>query len=218
MRVNPCALRLSKQGQLGEPQQPQACCIGKMKHFLPNYFKTLGEGPVERKRSTGPRSADLPALSLSSECFFITYCFIHQPPLQFVTMSTTSTSSRKRRREVYWDEIIPSLDLKQFQGEAEKKKLIEELTQVCSTATYYSTLPPPIQKVICTSCGIEGWDEKILEKMEVRGYSYLWHATLYVVQQCTYAFNMRSEGYSTWSVCVCLSVCLSVCLLVYASS
>ena len=133
-------------------------------------------------------------------------------------MSTTSTSSRKRKREVYWDEIIPSLGLEQFQGEAEKKDLIEELTQVCPTATYYSTLTPQNQKIICTSCGIEGWDETILENMKVRGYSYLWHATSYVVQQCTYAFNMRSEGYSTWSVCVCLSVCLSVCLLVYASS
>ena len=133
-------------------------------------------------------------------------------------MSTTSTSSRKRKREVHWEDIIPSLDLEQFQGEAEKKKLIEELTQACQSATYYSTLIPRVQKIICTSCGIEGWDEKILENMKVRGYSYLWHATSYVVQQCTYAFNMRSEGYSTWSVCVCLSVCLSVCLLVYASS
>ena len=118
-------------------------------------------------------------------------------------MSTTSTSSRKRKREVHWDDIINSLDLEQFQGEA-KKDLIEELTQFCPTVTCYSTLTPTNQKMICTSCGIEGWDEKILENMKVRGYSYLWHATLYVVQQCTYAFNMRSEGYSTWSVCLCV--------------
>ena len=42
MRVNPCALRLSKQGQLGAHQRPQVCCICQMKRFLPNYFKTLG--------------------------------------------------------------------------------------------------------------------------------------------------------------------------------
>ena len=119
-------------------------------------------------------------------------------------MSTTSTSSRKRKIEVHWDEIIPSLNLEQFQGEAEKKVLIRELTELCSTATHYSTLPAPLRKVICTSCGIEGWDETILKNVKVRGYSYLWHATSYVVQQCTYAFNMRSEGYSTWSVCLCV--------------
>ena len=43
MRVNSCALRLSKQGQLGVHQRPQVCCICQMKRFLPNYFKTLGK-------------------------------------------------------------------------------------------------------------------------------------------------------------------------------
>ena len=73
--------------------------------------------------------------------------------------STTSTSSRKRKREVPWELVVDSM-----QGlTVDREVLIKELAEVTPNATTFTTLSKRNQEIICTACGVTGWQDTFLD-------------------------------------------------------
>ena len=75
---------------------------------------------------------------------------------QLALKSVTSTS-RKRKREVSWEQVIKQLDGLTI----DSKELIETLQQYVSDVDDFLKLPEATQELICQACGITGWAEKI---------------------------------------------------------
>ena len=82
-------------------------------------------------------------------------------------MSLSSSSSRKRRRDVPWECVVHSI-----KGlTVDSNVLIQDLTQLTSDATMFSNLPSKIQEVVCLVCGVTGWQDVFLDeiKKQVQG-------------------------------------------------
>ena len=73
--------------------------------------------------------------------------------------STTSSSSRKRKRDVSWELVVHSV-----QGlTVDREVLIRELAGVTPNATTFATLSRKNQEIICTACGVTGWQDAFLD-------------------------------------------------------
>ena len=75
---------------------------------------------------------------------------------QLALKSVTSTS-RKRKRELSWEQVIKQLDGLTI----DSKELIETLQQYVRDVDDFLKLPEATQEMICQACGITGWAEKI---------------------------------------------------------
>ena len=75
---------------------------------------------------------------------------------QLALKSVTSTS-RKRKREVSWEQVIKQLDGLTI----DSKELIETLQQYVRDVDDFLKLTEANQEIICQACGITGWAEKI---------------------------------------------------------
>ena len=79
-------------------------------------------------------------------------------------MSIASTStSRKRRREVQWDEVVETL-----KGiTIDKQGLVRDLIKFCPDAgLFVYQCTRDAQEVICRECGIEGWTDTLIDTIK----------------------------------------------------
>ena len=69
-------------------------------------------------------------------------------------MSTASKLTRKKR-EVTWEDVIFSLS----SLTVEKEKLVKDMCSLTKTPNSFLELTERAQIILCTECGVEGWEE-----------------------------------------------------------
>ena len=73
-------------------------------------------------------------------------------------MSST-TSSRKRVREVSWEDVMESHHLRDI---PDKDQCVQELQRCVNNAAQFLDLNPHLQSGICEMCGITGWKDQLI--------------------------------------------------------
>ena len=69
-----------------------------------------------------------------------------------------SSSSRKRVREVSWEDVMESHHLRDIPN---KDQCVQELQLADANASKFLDYSEYIQKVVCESCGITGWEDRL---------------------------------------------------------
>ena len=80
-----------------------------------------------------------------------------------MSSASISTSSRKRRREVQWEEVVEEL-----RGiTIDKQGLVRDLIKVCpDTGDFVYQHTRHMQELMCKECGIEGWTDTLVDTIK----------------------------------------------------
>ena len=72
---------------------------------------------------------------------------------------TSTTSSRKRVREVSWEDVMQSAHL---HGIPNKEECIQELQLCVDNASKFLEFSQHTQRDLCESFGITGWEDQLI--------------------------------------------------------
>ena len=78
--------------------------------------------------------------------------------LQSIMSVSGTSSTRKRKRGIQWEDVILSLD----DITIDKTRLKTDLTEFVTDVSKFLDLSPKAQEIACEHCGITGWKDRLI--------------------------------------------------------